>query len=489
MVFSSLLFLFYFLPIVLVAYYLAPKAWRNPLLFFVSLFFYAWGEPVYVLLMLFTTAAGWAAGLLLRRWEKDRVKARAALILASAVNLALLGFFKYGGLVLESVAALSGRPPTAWTLPLPLGISFYTFQTMSYVIDVYRGQAPTQPNFLSFGAYVALFPQLIAGPIVRYNTIAEQLIRRRENLALLGRGAGLFVVGLAKKVLLANNIGLFWDQIRALPAGEMTWLAAWSGIIGFGLQLYFDFSGYSDMAVGLGRMFGFYFEPNFQYPYISRSVTEFWRRWHISLGTWFREYLYIPLGGSRGGQAQTLRNLLIVWAATGLWHGASWNYLFWGLYYFLFLAGEKSLWGRWLARKPGWLGHAYTLLVVMTGWTLFVFEDTGDLLRFAGALVGLAPAGLDPSGLGAASLGAAGLGGAISLANDTILYALSSFGGVLLAAILAATPLPAALWARLTAKWPKQSACLRPALLLFGLLLSVAYLVDSSYNPFLYFRF
>jgi alginate O-acetyltransferase complex protein AlgI len=489
LVFSSLLFLFYFLPIVLVAYYLAPKAWRNPLLFFVSLFFYAWGEPVYVLLMLFTTAAGWAAGLLLRRWEKDRVKARAALILASAVNLALLGFFKYGGLVLESVAALSGRPPTAWTLPLPLGISFYTFQTMSYVIDVYRGQAPTQPNFLSFGAYVALFPQLIAGPIVRYNTIAEQLIRRRENLALLGRGAGLFVVGLAKKVLLANNIGLFWDQIRALPAGEMTWLAAWSGIIGFGLQLYFDFSGYSDMAVGLGRMFGFYFEPNFQYPYISRSVTEFWRRWHISLGTWFREYLYIPLGGSRGGQAQTLRNLLIVWAATGLWHGASWNYLFWGLYYFLFLAGEKSLWGRWLARKPGWLGHAYTLLVVMTGWTLFVFEDTGDLLRFAGALVGLAPAGLDPSGLGAASLGAAGLGGAISLANDTILYALSSFGGVLLAAILAATPLPAALWARLTAKWPKQSACLRPALLLFGLLLSVAYLVDSSYNPFLYFRF
>jgi alginate O-acetyltransferase complex protein AlgI len=418
--------------------------------------------------MLFTITFGWCTGLMLGRWGQDRRKARAILILDIVVNIGLLGFFKYGGFVAANLNQWAGLGLKTLDLPLPLGISFYTFQTMSYTFDVYRGDAPVQPTFLSFGAYVALFPQLIAGPIVRYNTIAEQLGHRRESLAQFGQGAGIFAIGLAKKVLLANNIGVFWEDIRSLPPGDMTVLAAWAGIVAFGLQLYFDFSGYSDMAVGLGRMLGFSFERNFLYPYISGSVTEFWRRWHMSLGTWFREYLYIPLGGSRRGAWRTVWNLFVVWAATGLWHGANWNFVYWGLYYFAFLAGERYIWGGFVGKLPKAMRHLYTLAVVMVGWALFVFEDMPSLGAFLQALGGRADGGL---------------------VNDRIRYFLSSHAFVLAAAAIGATPLASVAFGKLEAKKPALCAGLKPVLLLAGLLLSTMYLVDSSYNPFLYFRF
>ena len=472
MVFSGLLFLFAYLPAVLAIYYTLPgrgdKGLRNAFLFFASLVFYAWGEPVYVLLMLFTICVGWLTGLFLQRWSQDRRKARYVLLLSVIVNIGILCFFKYGNFIVDNLNGLTGLNLGSLHLPLPLGISFYTFQVMSYTVDVYRGDAPAQPNILSFGAYISMFPQLIAGPIVRYRSIAAQLTGRRESLRLLGSGAGLFTVGLAKKVLLANNIGILWSYIRALPPAEMTVLAAWSGIAAFGLQLYFDFSGYSDMAVGLGRMLGFEFDRNFFYPYSSGSITEFWRRWHISLGVWFREYVYFPLGGSRRGSWLTVLNLLVVWAATGLWHGANWNFLLWGLYYFLFLAGEKFVWAGLLDKAPKGLRHLYVLVIVMAGWALFVFEDMGSLGAFVRALGGLAGGGWF---------------------NDRILYYLSSWGWVLLTAAVGSTPLAASALRRLEAKQPALAACAKPVLMLAGLLLSVAWLVDSSYNPFLYFRF
>jgi len=468
LVFSSLLFLFVYLPAVLAIYFLLPVAWRNGFLFFASLIFYAWGEPLYVFLMFFTISFGWLTGIGLERWGEDRVKAKAVLVISVIINMGILGFFKYGNFVVENLNLLTGWRINSLNLPLPLGISFYTFQTMSYTIDLYRGHAPFQPNILDFGAYVSMFPQLIAGPIVRYNTIALQLKSRRENLKSFGSGAGIFTIGLAKKVLLANTIGLFWDAVKTMPADTLTALAAWSGIIAFGLQLYFDFSGYSDMAVGMGKMLGFEFERNFLYPYCSRSITEFWRRWHISLSTWFREYVYIPLGGSRQGNKRTVLNLLIVWAATGLWHGANWNFLLWGLYYFLFLSGERFIWSGLLEKTQGILRHIYVLLLVMSGWALFVFDDMGSLGMFIRAMVGQAGGGL---------------------VNNRILYLLSSWAFVLLLAALGTTPAAASVMARFEKKWPKAAALAKPVLVLAGLLLSVAYLVDSSYNPFLYFRF
>ena len=468
MVFSSLPFLFRYLPIVCAIYFILPKNLRNAFLLLASLVFYAWGEPIYVLLMLFTITFGWLSGLMMERYRENRRVAVAVMAGNILVSLGILGLFKYGNFFIANVNRLAGLSMTSLRLTLPLGISFYTFQVLSYTIDIYRGDAEIQRNLLSFGAYITMFPQLIAGPIVRYNTIAKQLNERRESLKLFGEGAGIFTIGLAKKVLLANTIGLFWGEIKAMPPERMTVLAAWAGIVAFGLQLYFDFSGYSDMAVGMGRMLGFSFERNFDYPYISQSVSEFWRRWHISLGTWFREYLYIPLGGNRRGSGRTVYNLLVVWAATGLWHGASWNYVLWGLYYFLFLVGERYVWGILLNQSPKWLRHVYVLCVAMTGWVLFVFEDMFAMGAFFQALVGLVGGGLW---------------------NDGILYLLSSWRFVLLAAAIGATPLASRLYRRLEQARPAIAAAAKPILMLAGLALSVAYLVDSSYNPFLYFRF
>ena len=472
MVFSSLHFLFIYLPAVIAGYFLLSARpdirWRNGFLFFASLVFYAWGEPVYVLLMLFSIAFGWLSGIISEKYRGDRLKARAILALSITINIGILGFFKYANFFISNINRVSGLDIPVLKLALPLGVSFYTFQILSYLIDVYRGRSQARRDILGFGLYIAMFPQLIAGPIIRYNSIEPQLSGRRESVDLFGSGAGLFTVGLCKKTLLANNIGIFWDYVKGLTPDKLTVVAAWTGIIAFGLQLYFDFSGYSDMAIGLGRMFGFRFERNFDYPYTSLSVSEFWRRWHISLGAWFREYLYIPLGGSRRGVGRTVLNLLIVWAVTGLWHGANWNFILWGLYYFLFLAGERFLWAGALSKAPISLKRVYVLAVVMAGWALFTFEDTGRLGEYCIALIGFAGGGV---------------------INSRILYYLSSWGAVLLAAVIGATPLPARAISAIEGKAPFAAACLKLTLMIAGLILSVAYLVDSSYNPFLYFRF
>ena len=351
MVFSSMTFLLFYLPVVLAVYYLAPNKLKNLVLFVFSLLFYAWGEPVYVGLMIFSTVLDYTCGLTAERFRGTR-KAKIALLVSVVVNLSLLGVFKYADFLIATVNSVFGCALPLLGLPLPIGISFYTFQTMSYTIDVYRGDTKAQRNIVSFGAYVSLFPQLIAGPIVRYQTIAEQMDRRTHSSDQFSLGVRRFVCGLAKKVLLANNIGLLWNTISQTDAANLTVLSAWLGLIAFSFQIYFDFSGYSDMAIGLGSMFGFSFCENFNYPYISASVTEFWRRWHISMGTWFRDYVYIPLGGNRCGLAVQLRNIAVVWLLTGFWHGASWNYVLWGVYFGALLIAEKFFLLEKLKKAP-----------------------------------------------------------------------------------------------------------------------------------------
>ena len=452
MVFSSILFLFVYLPVVLAVYYVVPARYRNLWLFIVNLVFYGWGEPVYILL-------NYTAGLLIARYRllEDK-KARAVLTVNTVVNLALLVFFKYFDLLAATLSRIPGISIPALGLTLPIGISFYTFQTMSYPIDVYRGDTEEQKNFIRFGTFVALFPQLIAGPIVRYKDVASQLGARRLNAEKFSSGVQRFTVGLGKKVLIANNIGALWDVYAAAP--ELSFAGAW---LAFSLQLYFDFSGYSDMAIGLGRMLGFEFPENFNYPYISKSVTEFWRRWHISLGTWFRDYLYIPLGGNRRGKARTVCNLFVVWALTGLWHGANWTFLLWGLYYAVFLILEKVFLLKKLEKLPV-LAHIYALLVAVVGWMLFQLDSVGEVVRYWGAMFGA--------------------GGVAATAADA--FHARSYAVILLIASVAATPLPKMLFRRIP---QRIRNVLTPVLVALCLVISTAYLVDATYNPFLYFRF
>lgn len=468
MVFSSLFFLFVFLPAVLLLYYITPRRYRNFVLFISSLFFYAWGEPVYILLMLFSTAANYTLGLLLGRCREKNSNARPVLIVSIFINIGLLCFFKYFDFLLQTVNSLLGTSLASPDLALPLGISFYTFQAISYIIDVYRGAVPAQRKFIVFGTYIALFPQLIAGPIVRYHMVAEQLVGRVEGLEVFGEGVRRFVVGLGKKVLLANNIGLLWQQIQQLPPSEVTILTAWLGITAFALQIYFDFSGYSDMAIGLGKMFGFTFPENFNYPYISRSITEFWRRWHISLGSWFREYVYIPLGGNRLGKPALYRNLFLVWFLTGLWHGADWNFVLWGLYYGFILALEKAFLLKWLSRAPRFICHAYAVLMVLLGWVLFAFDNLPTGWQYFQALFGLSGAGFF---------------------DRESIYFLYTHAILIIIALFVSTPFIN----KIKQKLFESSAALYYAAATFScllvLFLSTAYLVDTTYNPFLYFRF
>ncbi len=464
MVFSSLLFIFVYLSITLTLYYLLPRRWRNTVLFIVSLIFYGYGEPLFILLMIGSVLLNYLFGLWIEQAATDRRRAKALLTVNVICNLALLGFFKYAAFFVDTlklIPALSGIATPM--IPLPIGISFYTFQSMSYTIDVYRGECRAQKNFMLLGTYVSLFPQLIAGPIVRYVDVADQLEGRRENFDMFDKGVKLFLVGMAKKVLIANQMGTLWAILK--PMEDRGIVGAWAGILAFTLQIYFDFSGYSDMARGLGNMFGFEFLKNFDYPYISKSVTEFWRRWHMSLGTWFREYVYIPLGGNRKGKARQVFNLFAVWALTGLWHGASWNFVLWGLYFFVLLVLEKFFLLPILKKLPAFVSHLYALFFIVIGWVIFDFTELSAMGEYFVSLFSLQT-------------------GVISA--DATAYVIAYLPLMLIGAVTC-LPLGRKLYDRLSKT--KAAVWFDTAATIAVMLLCVASLVSDSYNPFLYFRF
>ena len=466
MVFSGIPFLYYFLPATVLLYLAAPRKLKNAVLLLASLVFYAWGEQRLVLLFAATILLGWLLGLLIERF-RGKVWSRVFLWLSVLTTLGLLGYFKYADFFIGSLNSAFGLSLPLLRVALPIGISFYTFQLLSYTIDVYRGDVAAQRNLIDFAAYVAMFPQLIAGPIVRYSDIAGQLTQRTHSLDKIASGIRRFVMGLAKKVLIANVLGQLCTQFRqtAQPSVLFHWLYA----VAFMLQIYFDFSGYSDMAIGLGRLFGFDFPENFNYPYISKSITEFWRRWHMTLGSWFRDYVYIPLGGNRRGIGRQLFNILVVWMLTGLWHGAAWNFVLWGVFYALLLTAEK-LGLKKVLDAHGALGHVYVLLAVLLGFVLFNADSLGQAAQ-------------DIAGMFAF--------GKLPLFSAEAVYYLRSYGVVLLLAVLGATPLPKRATAALSGNRVLSRGwnVLEP-LLLTGLLVVVtAYLVDGSFNPFLYFRF
>jgi alginate O-acetyltransferase complex protein AlgI len=472
MLFSSITFLYYFLPAVLILYFITPGnktalSLRNLVLLFASVLFYGWGEPVYVLVMVGQSFSGWAFGLLIDRRRGSPVS-QAALVCAVAVGIGGLMFFKYSNFFIENINAALRSSIALFPFTLPIGISFYTFQILSYVIDLYRGKATVQRNFFTFSTYVMLFPQLIAGPIVRYVDVAAELETRRNTLALFASGVRRFTLGLGKKVLIANVLGELADICK--NSGEHSVLILWLYILAYTFHIYFDFSGYSDMAIGLGRMFGFHFRENFNYPYTATSITDFWRRWHMSLSSWFRDYVYIPLGGNRVGPARHILNILVVWLLTGFWHGAGWNFIVWGLYFAALLLLEKFVLGRLLERLPSLLVHAYVMLCVIFSW---VFFDAPDLSTAAARFSGLL------------ALDGRPLGGAESL------YYLRSYAVPLLVAAIGCTQLPARLMARVNSKPASERLLCFLEPLAIGLLLLVitAYLVDGSFNPFIYFRF
>jgi len=467
-VFSSVLFLFYFLPLVLIIYFLSPDRFKNLILFLCSIFFYAWGEPIYVWLIILSTILDFTCGKEIGKSKEKNQKAKARfwLFISIFANLGILSFFKYGDFIILNINSLLDINIGLMNLALPIGISFYTFQTMSYTIDVYREEVEVQKNFISFGSYVALFPQLIAGPIVRYKTIEKELNDRVVSLDSISQGITRFIVGLGKKVLIANNIGLVWDTVYKSDIASLSILTSWIGIIAFALQIYFDFSAYSDMAIGLGKIFGFEFLENFNYPYTSRSITEFWRRWHISLGTWFKEYVYIPLGGNRGGIITHLRNILLVWFLTGFWHGASWNFIYWGMFFGVLLILEKLFLRNIIKKLPKVIGLSYTLLAVLVSWVIFSFETTNAILGYLKAMF---------------------IGNGVMFDNLS-LYLLLTNLPLFLIGIVGSTPYPKKLWLRLREKL-KIDGVIENLYLVFILTISIAYLVDQSFNPFLYFRF
>jgi len=467
MVFSTPVFLFYFLALTLFIYYIVPRKWRNVVLLLSSLFFYYWGEREYVTIMLVSTAIDYTHGMLVERCKERGNDKGARLAVASSIvfNLGLLFFFKYWDFLAASLQSMGLSFMPVLGIHLPIGISFYTFQTMSYTIDVYRGDARAQRSILNFGTFVTLFPQLIAGPIIKYKDLGEQIDQRDCTVDKFSAGVEKFMVGMGKKVLIANNVGMLWEAYKAMAPGELTVLGAWLGVLAFSFQIYFDFSGYSDMATGLGRMLGFEFLPNFNYPYISKSITEFWRRWHISLSTWFREYVYIPLGGNRCSKSRWMFNLFVVWAATGIWHGASWNYLIWGLYFFALLMIEKFFLLKKLEKAPALVGHVYTLALVLVSWAIFAIEDFSHLVSYLKVMFGL---------------------GGVPVQDGAFGYYLGSYLPILVIAAVASTPVGVKLFRKLPEK-RRQTAGV--ALVLAGLLVCTAYLVDGTYNPFLYFRF
>ena len=479
MVFSGIPFLYYFLPCVLVAYFVVPKKARNLVLLISSLLFYAWGEPVYVFLMLFSIVIGYITGILL---EKSREKTWRILtpgrILAGSVFVfvAVFVYFKYTDFLIANINGLTGADIPLLKIALPTGISFYTFQIISYLVDVYRGEVPAQKNLISLAAYVAMFPQLIAGPIVRYKDVSKQINERGTTWEMAEAGVTRFVIGLSKKILIANELGELCTIFR--DSADKSVLFYWLYAVAFMLHIYFDFSGYSDMAIGLGKLFGFAFPENFNYPYMAGSVTEFWRRWHMTLGTWFRDYVYIPLGGNRVSNGKWYRNIFIVWMFTGIWHGAAWNFLFWGLYFALFLIIEKK-WLLKILEKSKWFAHAYLIFFVLISFVIFNAPDMGTAFEDIGRLFGT---------------------GGIPLISKEAVYYAKSYGITLLVGIIGCTPVLS--WIRRifvkneeiqtdakAGKWQLMYCIMKPVVLAFLVILSTAYLVDGSFNPFLYFRF
>ncbi|MCH5350280.1 MAG: MBOAT family protein [Oscillospiraceae bacterium] len=501
MVFSSLTFLYYFLPIVLVLYIFMPNKITIPLggdralvipvrnLFILAtgLFFYAWGEPFYVVIMIISTLIDYTAGRLMHRYDDNQRIRTVCLIVSVCMNIGLLAVFKYSDFIFDTINSIFRSDITNPVIlvnkainknifnfglsedrvALPIGISFFTFQSMSYTIDLYMRNINVQKSFIGFASYVTLFPQIVAGPIVRYEDVAKEIDSRTVNINKISEGIGKFSKGLAKKVLLANNIGIIWTQVKAMDYSELSVATAWLGILAFTFQIYFDFSGYSDMAVGLGKMLGFNFPKNFDHPYLSKSVSEFWRRWHITLGTWFREYVYIPLGGNRKGRGKTFRNLLIVWGLTGLWHGASWNFIIWGLYFGVLIIIERAGWGKILEKLPAAVSMLYTFLIAVFGWVLFDTDTLSDAGRYILAMFG---------------------GGGV-LSDSTSAYIFSSNALIYLLCIFASTNLFRKFMAYFKKKEKQAYSYAVSVAVACVLLLCTSYLVDATYNPFLYFRF
>lgn len=458
MIFSSILFIFRFLPIALILYYITPQKYKNLILTLLSLVFYSWGEGKYFLIMIASIIIDYTAGRLIYRYKNEIKKKTIVLCISLVFNLGLLFFFKYFNFFIDNINNIFNLAIKGVKITLPLGISFYTFQTMSYSIDVYRGKVVPEKNIINFAAFVTLFPQLIAGPIVKYTDINKEISRRvitKDNVEV---GIEKFILGLGRKVLIANNIGMLWTEVEGIGFENISTPLAWLGIISFGLQIYFDFSGYSLMAIGLGKMLGFNFPENFNYPYISRSISEFWRRWHITLGSWFKEYVYIPLGGNRKGKVRVTFNLFIVWALTGLWHGASYNFLLWGLFFFLLISIEKLGLINFL-NKHRVFSHIYTIVLLLIGWTLFAITDFNGICEYLSKLFFYSN-------------------------GEEWIYYLRNYGVSLIIAIIFSLPLVSMFYKKIeNFKWIKT-------IILMGIfIISVAYLVDATYNPFLYFRF
>ena len=467
MVFSSLVFIYFFLPIVMLLYFVLSDKWRNVLIFVSGFIFYAWGEPKYIVIMLLSTLIDYTAGRFMDYFDNNQKKRTACLLVSLIMNLGLMGVFKYSSFIILTINSIFGTNIPDPKLPLPIGISFYTFQSMSYTIDLYMRNIKVQKSLVSFTSYVTLFPQIVAGPIVRYEDVANEIDHRTVSVSKVSYGIGKFMKGLAKKVLLANNVGLVWTQVKAMDYTHISALTAWLGILAFTFQIYFDFSGYSDMAIGLGKMLGFNFPKNFDHPYVSKSISEFWRRWHITLGSWFRSYVYIPLGGNRKGMLKTLRNLLIVWALTGLWHGASWNFVLWGLYFGLLIIIERLGFGKILAKLPSWLSTSYTFVMVVLGWVLFDTSSIGGAVNFVLAM----------------------FGGNGIIFDKTSEYLFMTNIVIIAVCAFASTEYFTIITKKLFTKKKRFMSIAAPAAQLCVLALCTAYLADATYNPFLYFRF
>ena len=465
MVFSESVFMFMFLPVTLLVYYLVPFRFKNAVLFFSGLIFYSWGEPIYVLIMILSTLIDYLAGRIMSRFDNKPHIRKIALLVSVIMNLSLLGVFKYSGFFIETLNSTFGLSLYNPRLPLPIGISFFTFQSMSYTIDLYRRNIKVQKSFIKFAAFVTMFPQIVAGPIVLYDDVANELEERKIDFESVSNGISIFICGLCKKVLIANSVGELWTTVKDADYSALPVATAWLGIIAFTLHIYFDFSGYSDMAIGLGKMLGFNFPKNFDYPYNSKTVSEFWRRWHITLGGWFKNYVYFPLGGSKNGKIKTIRNLLIVWFLTGMWHGASWNFIIWGVYYGLILILEKFVFSSLIKKLPVALTRVYTLFAVVIGWIIFEIYSLYDAIDFIGSLFGMS-----------------------GIISDTFtLNILHNYSIVLIIAAVIATGLPLKLCKKITAHIKLDFINILGETV--GLTACIAYLVDASYNPFLYFNF